>query len=460
MRPFHLRVQVNLEAATVVCQWFGSSTVHSEGRSLFALPASAQVDFVPDPCLIDLQPLLAEIAHGTISNAEQLADADEFLLLGDLLTADDFTNLTEQLFLFLYPVSQAPASFEAVQRSTDDRVWVDPDNRLVRVWFATDRKPIKSNNLLERFSAYQSSDDMTYGVCNVFIPESHKPGSTGTAWWRRWIRLQPDDSLKLRGMQALPSDVFWADFSDKLQTWWNTSERNVFLYIHGFNVSFEEGAIGAAQIGYDLKIPGEMAFYSWPSQGNASGYIADEANITASVKHIAQFLHELSERSGAERIHIFVHSMGNRGFLSALERLVALDRPKLSLGQVFFCAPDEDARTFKDKVTAFPHQGENRTLLVSPQDNAVFASKEIRGGLDRVGFVPPVTIIDGIDTIEVGGFGLLELGHSYFAQAEPVIHDLREAIATCRKAAERGIPQPFKDHFFIDVREKRGDVGC
>ena len=40
--------------------------------------------------------------------------------------------------------------------------------------------------------------------------------------------------------------------------------------------------------------------------------------------HIAQFLHELSERSGAARIHLFVHSMGNRGFLRSLERLVAV----------------------------------------------------------------------------------------------------------------------------------------
>ena len=75
----------------------------------------------------------------------------------------------------------------------------------------------------------------------------------------------------------------------------------MFVLIHGFNVSFEEAAIRAAQIGYDLKVPGEMAFYSWPSHGSTAAYSADEATITASVPHIAQFLHELL--SGPGRMH-------------------------------------------------------------------------------------------------------------------------------------------------------------
>jgi esterase/lipase superfamily enzyme len=291
-----------------------------------------------------------------------------------------------------------------------------------------------------------------HGVCNVFIPESHKPGSTGTAWWRRWIRLEADDSLQVHGIHALPRDVFWAGLANKLETWWHPGQRNMFVLIHGFNVSFEEAAIRAAQIGYDLKVPGEMAFYSWPSHGSTAAYSADEATITASVPHIAQFLHELSERSGAERIHLFVHSMGNRGFLSALQDLVADRRPNLRLGQVFFCAPDEDVRTFRHKVNKYPHEFERRTLLVSPDDQAVFLS-QWKHRHNRVGYVPPVTVVDGIETIEVGGFGLLDLGHGYFASAGPVIQDIREAIETGRPASQRKIPRAFENHFAIDIRQ-------
>jgi esterase/lipase superfamily enzyme len=286
----------------------------------------------------------------------------------------------------------------------------------------------------------------------VFIPESHKPGSTGTPWWRRWIRFEADDSLRIHGTYALPRDVFWAGLAKKLETWWRPDQRNVFVFIHGYNVSFQEAAIRAAQLGYDLKVPGEMAFYSWPSYGSTAAYSADEATITASVPHIAEFLHELSEKSGAERLHLFVHSMGNRGFLSALEELVADRRPNLRLGQVFFCAPDEDVRTFKHKASRYPHDSERRTLLVSPDDRPVFLSRW-KHQYDRVGYVPPITIVEGIETIKVDGFGLLDLGHGYFASAGPVILDIRETIETGRPASERKIPQAFKDHFVIDIRQ-------
>jgi esterase/lipase superfamily enzyme len=364
--------------------------------------------------------------------------------------------LADALFRFLYSLSAESEKTAGMRRADDGRVWIDPDQRLVRVWFATDRQPVVENDVVQRFHSQQSADEITYGVCNVFIPKSHKPGSTGTPWWRRWIRLEADDSLKLHGLHALPRDVFWAGLAHKLTTWWKAGERNVFVYIHGYNVSFEEAAIGAAQIGYDLKVPGEMAFYSWPSHGSTAAYSADEATITASVKNIAQFLHELSTSSGAERIHLFVHSMGNRGLLSAMERLIAKGYPQLRLGHVFFCAPDEDVRTFKDKTAEFPHQCENRTLLVSPQDNAVFLS-QWKHRYDRVGYVPPVTIVDGVETIEVGGFPILDLGHGYFAHAAPVIEDMREAITTRRPAVERRIPRAFNDHFVIDVRADDSD---
>ncbi len=452
MKPYYLQVKFTGEPGSINVQWFGPSAIHAAGSAHHALRPGAGAALVPDPYLIDLQPLLAEIAAGTISDAEGFQAADEFLMLRDLLADDDLEQLCETLYHFLWREAQQGLALEGVQRGADGRIWIDPDRRLVRVWFATDRKPVQFDGVVEQFDSEESAERLTYGVCNVFIPKSHKPGSTGTAWWRRWIRLEADDSLQIHGIHALPRDVFWAGLANKLKTWWKPGQRNMFVLIHGFNVSFEEAAIRAAQIGYDLKVPGEIAFYSWPSQGSTAAYSADEATITASVPHIAQFLHELSERSGAERVHLFVHSMGNRGFLRSLERLVADGRPTLRLGQVFFCAPDEDARTFKDTVNRYPHSFERRTLLVSPDDQAVFVS-QWKHRFSRVGYVPPVTVVEGIETVEVGGFGLLDLGHGYFASAGPVIQDIREAIQTGKPARERTIPRAFEDHFAIDIRQ-------
>ncbi|MCE2751579.1 MAG: alpha/beta hydrolase [Pirellula sp.] len=459
MKPYHLQIQLTRESSRLNAQWFGTSALYEAGSAQCMVRLDADMALVPDqllidPLLIDLQPLLAEIATDTISSQEEFQAADGFLLLRDLLADDEFEKLCETLYHFLWSEAQRGAESAVVQKGDEGKIWVDPDGRLVRVWFATNRKPVESDDLVVRFDSEQSADDLTYGVCNVFIPKSHKPGSIGTPWWRRWIRLEASDSLKVHGMHALPREVFWAGLARKLENWWDADQRNLFVLIHGFNVSFEEAAVRAAQIGYDLKVPGEMAFYSWPrpSHGAATAYAADEATIGASVPHIAQFLHELSEHSGANRIHLFVHSMGNRGFLRALERLAADRRPSLRLGQVFFCAPDEDVRTFKDTVNRYPHESEQRTLLVSPDDQAVFLS-QWKHRHDRVGYVPPITIVEGIETIEVGGFGLLEMGHGYFAESGPIIDDIREAIETGRPARERRIPRAFGDHFAIDIRQ-------
>ena len=451
MKPFHLQIQRVPASRQLSFQWFGQSAIHPAGsqelpQSVEAIPAA-----ISDIFVVDLNPLLDDIASGAISDEEAFQAAVEFLFLRDFLAAEDFEELCETLYHFLWREAQA-RSRESIHKGEPPKAWSDPDHRLLRVWFATHRKPVLVGYKVVQFDDETSDDHITYGLCNVFVPKSHKPGSTGSSWWRRWLLLEKDDHLQVYSMRDLPRDIFWTEFTNKLQTWWDTGERNAFVFIHGFNVSFDEAAIRAAQISYDLKIPGEMAFYSWPSHGDTADYLADEATITASIPYIARFLSELSERSGAERIHLFVHSMGNRGFLSALERLVAEDHPKLRLGQIFFCAPDEDVRTFKDKATKFPHLFENRTLLVSPDDKAVALARWVHQH-DRVGITPPVTTVEDMETIEVRGFGLLNMGHGYFASAEPVILDIRETIETGKRAIDRTIPRVLDNHFTIDIRQ-------
>ena len=76
--------------------------------------------------LIDLNPLLAEIAAGTISDADDFQAADEFLLLRDLLADEDFEELCETLYHFLWREAQS-ASPENVRTGASGQVWIDPE---------------------------------------------------------------------------------------------------------------------------------------------------------------------------------------------------------------------------------------------------------------------------------------------------------------------------------------------
>src|SRR4051812_8412529 len=89
--------------------------------------------------------------------------------------------------------------------------------------------------------------------------------------------------------QALQADAFWQRITSHLNGV-AFDERSAVIFVHGYNVSFEEAALRAAQIGFDLSIKGAMAFFSWPSQGTLGGYAVDAATIEASKDVIADFM--------------------------------------------------------------------------------------------------------------------------------------------------------------------------
>lgn len=60
-----------------------------------------------------------------------------------------------------------------------------------------------------------------------------------------------------------------ADFATDLRAIVNKAngKKQAFVFVHGFNVTFEEAAWRTAQMAYDLAFDGAPMFYSWPSRG-------------------------------------------------------------------------------------------------------------------------------------------------------------------------------------------------
>ncbi|MCP4709426.1 MAG: alpha/beta hydrolase, partial [Planctomycetes bacterium] len=181
-------------------------------------------------------------------------------------------------------------------------------------------------------------------------------------------------------------------------------EREALVFIHGYNVTFKEAAIRAAQIGFDLKIPGLTAFFSWPSKGGVEDYPGDTATIGASEDYITQFLIDIADVPEVERVHIIAHSMGNRALLQAMKDITyrAAAATKKRFGQIIMAAPDVDADKFKTVVQAHQQLAERTTLYASTRDKALWLSGNIYD-FTRAGFSPPITIVDGLDTVEVLG---------------------------------------------------------
>jgi esterase/lipase superfamily enzyme len=319
------------------------------------------------------------------------------------------------------------ASFE-LERSADLQDVVYP------VWFGTNRKPEGANFGCRRH------DGITLGRALVHVPAARRFGEIGSSFWRRLLRFDlRDDRMRLQAVDALEREAFFSEIKATMQTARESGEKGqALVYLHGFNVSFAEAAIRAAQLGVDLHVPGATAFFSWPSRGTVAAYPVDEASIEASEPAITDFLVDFAQHSGAEKVHVIAHSMGNRGLLRALQRIAAdaQTRGQVKFGQVFLAAPDVDRDLFLNLANLYPEHAERVTLYASDADKAVHLSARLHDA-PRAGYYAPYTVAPGVDTIAVPNFDVDLLGHAYFAQAEALLHDIYDLMRNSKPPGTR-----------------------
>ena len=320
----------------------------------------------------------------------------------------------------------------------------EPEGVVYPVWFGTNRKPHPRGN---GFSG-ERHDRVTHGRVEVYVPEAHRFGETGTAFWKKLLRFDlRDDRLRVQHVERQERDAFFSEIQAAVAAARENGETpHALFFLHGFNVTFEDAAIRAAQIGFDLKVTGATAFFSWPSRGSVTAYPADEASIEGSEQAITDFLVDFTQNCGAEKVHVIAHSMGNRGLLRALQRIAANaeTRGKVRFGQVFLAAPDVDRDLFLNLARLYPVHAERTTLYVSDGDRAVHFSAKLHDA-PRAGYFVPYTVAPGVDTVAVPDFDIDKLGHSYFAKAEALLHDMYDLIRHGAPPAKRQRISPTVD---------------
>lgn len=300
------------------------------------------------------------------------------------------------------------------------------------VWYGTNRIAVSVGGSREFFNESRPSNGIELGTCTVYIPESHEVGSTGSSSWSRILKWS-DDRIKILNIKSSDAEAWTAAAAEALRNS-NSGGHDAVVYVHGYNNDFEEAARRAAQIGFDLGVDGVMAFFSWPSRGEESEYLADVEAVQASERAFEKFLTAVSSIPGVERVHVIAHSMGNVALLRVVSGLKQASSMKF--GQIILAAPDVDVELFRQLAVAYPQACERTTLYVSPKDKAVWLSQWLRGR-DRAGYSPPQVCMDGIDTVEFAGIDLYELGHGYFAEARPVLQDIWSIVHSGKGPKDR-----------------------
>ncbi len=296
----------------------------------------------------------------------------------------------------------------------------------VRVFYGTNRAP--TGDLKPALFYGKARGELQYGYLDVTIPASHKEAELETQ--PRWAEYVFDVAesrsryVLLDKVAPLAKDEFNRSLRQQIKS---SPSKDVFIFVHGFNNTFEDAARRAAQMAYDLDFDGTPILYSWPSQGSATAYAVDEAAVGISGRKLAEFLENIVTQSGAEHIHILAHSMGNRALIEALQTFLARRAPdnrQHFFGQIVFTAPDVDRDYFMDAIGPLSSAADRVTLYASNNDYALRSSQLLHGA-PRAGTAGDVIIrLPGLDSIDMSAVPADLLGHAYFAANAGAIFDI------------------------------------
>ena len=344
-------------------------------------------------------------------------------------------------------LQRPPAPLPEVETASApaDRSTVVSNYAVVKVYFATDRQRDLGKPPAQRFSSERSltggnggSDGaLSYGSCDISIPRDHRMGQLESpALWRLEFREDPAKHVVLLDATVQDYDSFFAALKTQVRA---AAGKSAFIFVHGYNVTFEDAARRTGQMAYDLGFDGAPVFYSWPSRGDIAAYTIDENNIEWSTPHLTAFLADFLANTAAAQVYLIGHSMGNRGMTRAVAELLAT-QPLLAqqITEIILTAPDIDAAVFKHDIA--PKLAGARhpvTLYASSQDLALAASKAVHGYPRAGDSGAGMLIMAGVETIDATGVDTSFMKHAYFAEKRSALSDMFYLIHNNARADQR-----------------------
>jgi esterase/lipase superfamily enzyme len=245
----------------------------------------------------------------------------------------------------------------------------------------------------------------------------------------------PSETSKMLIEAQEDPEVHWERLSAAVDA---TSTGDIVVFVHGYSYDFKRGCRRAVEIQRALEGEATVLLLSWPSNGNATDYGPDVADLESSVPFLAEVLVELSDRFGSEHVHVLSHSLGARGMMMTLEELEAGSAGQPVVNRWVLLAPDIDSQTFIELLPRLESMAESITLYASSNDTPLKVSRRLNGSprLGQAGKL--LTVAPGMETIDVTPAGRYQiLGHEYFFFHPTVASDLELLLSTGQSASER-----------------------
>ena len=284
-------------------------------------------------------------------------------------------------------------------------------------------------------NANELADGVRDSLQTVTVPPGHAPGEIELA---RFGSNDPEHHFTVSAFRALEDSEFKTELASHLSGRVG-SNRDVLVYVHGFNTSYDEARFRLAQIVTDGRFGGVPVLFTWPASGSLFDYEAAKESASASRDALAQALMDISNTPDVGRIHILAHSMGTWLTMEALRQDAIAGKPDLGgrLGDVMLAAPDIDVNVFRNQIAKL--DASHISVLVSVNDKALSLSRRLAGDRPRVGALNPKdpndkAVLDqlGVKVYDLAGDETTFIGHGTFATAPDVVKRIGATIGAKR----------------------------
>jgi len=250
----------------------------------------------------------------------------------------------------------------------------------VRIFVATSRA---STRQPEYFNGERSAS-LGFARLDISVPHAHKvgqlelPGSVSSAG-------DPASHFTVQAVERFSEPEMLKQVKAAVGQR-RQADREVLVFVHGFNTNFADAAFRFAQIVTDSGFKGVPVLFTWPSRAQIFAYPYDRDSADFSRDALENGLRVIARDLGANRFDILAHSMGTLLTVETLRQ--AAIRGDGSFGgklrNVMLAAPDIDLDVFKTQLATIKRPV---TVFVSSDDRALDFSRQFAGDKKRLGAI-------------------------------------------------------------------------
>jgi len=315
-----------------------------------------------------------------------------------------------------------------------------------------DNKSLKWDELLAQSNLKKRSADLTY-----IMEKTNELGR---------FPVSPYKLKRLDGRIQMDTETLEDKIFHETQLTENINERlaksnskDVVLFVHGFNNTFNDSVFTLAGIWHFLKRQAVPIVYSWPAAaGGLTGYFEDKESGQFTIFHLKETLRLLFKNPEIKNIHIIGHSRGTDVITTTLRELIIENRASggnprkdLRIENLVLAAPDLDFGIIKQRLMAekFGPAFGKVTIYTSQEDSALGLSQWLTKSLSfgRLN-TKDINVNERNIFQAVGNVSLIKvpkstslIGHDYFHSNPAVSSDLINLIL--HKAAPGSKKRPL-----------------